>query len=193
MPGRRLWAQKIRHCCWSRLRMHLGQDMEKFWQTFGDAYLCGRDDFLETCEVLPVSNHSLFFWFNGRIHPSIQLRSSTRSSVAPTTSRQAWQRIRSSPLERFCRSSSTPSVRTTRRMPQPRFLTMTTWWRKRARLGQLKKMQVQCHHFHPFCESQTCHSLAVNWIEGVVTGGTASAGGGGGVLDKMKILHHVHC
>ena len=62
-------------------------------------------------------------------------RSSTRSSVAPTTSRQAWRRTRSSPSERCCRNSSTPSVRTTRRMPQPRFLTMTTWWRKPARLG----------------------------------------------------------
>ena len=84
-------------------------------------------------------------------------------------------------------------------MPQPRFLTMTTWSRKRARLGQLKKMQVQWHHFDPFCESQTCHSLAVNQIERVVTGGGAGAGaatasaGGGGVLDKMKILYHVHC
>ena len=69
MPGRRLWAQKIRHCCWSRLRMHLGQDMEKFWQTFGDACLCGRDDFLETCEVLPVPQFVFLGSMDESIHP----------------------------------------------------------------------------------------------------------------------------
>ena len=28
MPGRRLWAQKIRHCCWSRPRMCLGKSWD---------------------------------------------------------------------------------------------------------------------------------------------------------------------
>ena len=40
MPGRRLWARKIRHCCWSRPRTHLGKiNCEKnpkvYWKNLG--------------------------------------------------------------------------------------------------------------------------------------------------------------
>ena len=168
MPGRRLWARKIRHCCWSRPRTQLGTVCAIWHEScrivFGS--FCMLSTILDyiyvfalkvfdcvtlclgylwqrvICHLFHLLNIDSvyidsFLWFVLNVcNVFKKLRSSTRSSVAPTTSRRAWRRTRSSPSERFCRSSSTRSVRTTRRMPQPRFLTMTTLSRKRARLGQ---------------------------------------------------------
>ena len=128
MPGRRPWAQKIRHSCWSRLRMHLG----KRWREL-EVWIHRIDLVLKvslTCSHLADS----VFWHRR----ASNLRSSTRNSALRMSSRRASQRTRSNPSERSCRSSSTTSARTTRRMSPWRPLTMMPCRRRLIRLVVLE-------------------------------------------------------
>ena len=66
------------------------------------------------------------------------LRSSTRSSALRMSSRRASQKTRLNPSERSCRSSSTTSERTTKRMSPWRPLTMMPCRRRLIRLAVLE-------------------------------------------------------